>query len=54
MPIKKGAEGIATEDGAVKLWLMAVVVPDGKAWRWTALCFGDQFDESGSTGPGAP
>lgn len=53
MPVKKGAGGVAAVDGAVRLRMFSVAVPDGKAWKWTTLSFTGWFDDdSGPHGPG--
>ncbi len=54
MPVKKG-QGGAAEAGAVRMRLFAIAIPDGKAWKWTALSFGGWYDDEmypGSTTPG--
>jgi len=53
MPVKKGQGGVVEEDGAVRMRLFAVVVANGKSWKWTALSFTGWYeDDGGAHGPG--
>ncbi len=52
MPIKAGANGgRVKEAGATKLRMMVVAVPDGQAWKWVAIAFGDGFESQAPNRP---